>query len=491
MSSKSRRSRIDGLALFAGAMFAIGLATIMALERVGAPGGLVRAIGPVVTLLGVSIVGVGAHNADLASFMAAGRRVPSFYGGLSAVAIAAGIAVCLYPDLKSPSDPPLLGFFAGATLGVMAYGPLIRRFGATSLADIIATRFSSSPLRLSSAIVIWMTGALTALAGFQVAVLAIQALLPSNRWGAEVIVALVLIFSVTPGGMAGFVSSAAASAGALLMIALVGVLAGWRTGMSPPDLSTLAPASSTVASPTAFGPTIATMLATASLFAFAPGAIVSRNPGGAIRAGILAFFLCLALAGLTDAALSVFPIGLGSSYSSPVAASLIGAATLASALALSSLGLQGSSRALGVALADPPKRFPTLASVRLARIRAVQVAIVVGCAVCDGKGFLDSRTALIFAMALSLAMTTPLVALAAVARVGANAAFVAMLTAIAVGIFGATTMKSLPSAANLFEGALAVAAVAFVAGALTSIVAPRQRPAPTPGAFDPFAKESG
>src|SRR5208337_2956044 len=98
---------------------------------------------------------------------------------------------------------------------------------------------------------------------------------------------------------------------------------------------------------------------------------------------------------------------------------------LASALALAALGVRGSSRALGLALADPPKPFPTLASVRLARMRAVQVIVVVGCAVCDRKGFLDARTALIFAMTLSLALTTPLVALAAVARVGPAAASVA------------------------------------------------------------------
>src|SRR5271166_2340535 len=177
MSWKSRPSRIHGLALFAGAMFAIGLATIVALERVGAPGGFVRAIGPVLALVGISIIGVGARNANLASFIAAGRQVPSFYGGLSTVAFAAGVAICLYPDVKSPFEPPLLGFFVGAALGMIAYGPFFRRFGATSLADIIATRFSGSPLRLPSAIIIWMTGALTALAGFQLAVLAIQTLL--------------------------------------------------------------------------------------------------------------------------------------------------------------------------------------------------------------------------------------------------------------------------------------------------------------------------
>ena len=52
MSSQSRSSRIDGLAIFAAAVFAVCLATILTLDRVGAPGGLVRAIGPVLALIG-------------------------------------------------------------------------------------------------------------------------------------------------------------------------------------------------------------------------------------------------------------------------------------------------------------------------------------------------------------------------------------------------------------------------------------------------------
>jgi hypothetical protein len=487
MSWQSRSNRINGLAFFAGATFAIGLATIIALERVGAPGGLIRAIGPVVVLLGVSIVGVGAHNADLATFIAARRQAPSFYGGLSSVAIAAGMALSLYPGLVSPFDPPLLGFFAGVALGTIALGPFIRSFGATSPADVVATRFPRSPIRLFSAIVIWTTAALTALAGYRVAAMAAQGLLTSNRGWAEAIVAAVLILTVTPGGLAGVVSCAAASAGALAMVALVGFVA---SSPGAPHIDALAPAS-LAGSPMSFAPTIATMLATASLFAFAPGAIVSPNVGGAMRAGLVAVVLGLALVSFTDAALSVFPLGPGSSASNLVAASYIGAATLASALALASFGLQMSARAFGVALADPPKPFRTLASVRLARMRAAQIFVVAACAVCDSKDLLDPRAALIIAMALCLALTMPLVALAAVPRVGPASAGVAILAALAVATYKASTMKGWPSETDLFKVALLVAAVVFVVGVLTSLVAPRRGQVPTSGAFDPFAGDRG
>ena len=131
MSSQNRSSRIDGLAIFAGATFALGLATIVALDRVGAPDGLVRATGPILVLVGLVVFGLGARNADLASFLAARRRVPPLYGGLSLVAVVAGMALSLYPglypNLAGSSDPPLLGVLAGIALGATAYTPLLRR----------------------------------------------------------------------------------------------------------------------------------------------------------------------------------------------------------------------------------------------------------------------------------------------------------------------------------------------------------------------------
>ncbi len=491
MPLQSRSSRIDGLAIFAVATFALGLATIVALDRVGAPGGLVRATGPIFTLVAVTLVGLAARNADLASFMAAGRLVSPFYGALGIVAIASGIAICLYPGLASSTDPPLLGVVAGIALGATVFGPLLRRFGATAQADLIATRFSRSPARAISAIVIFATAALTAFAGYQVAVLATQSLVTSNRLWAETIVASTLILSVAPGGLTGVVACAAASAGALAMIALVGLAAGWRLDMTPPNLDALAPASFAIASPILLAPFVATTLAVAGFFTSEPAAVASRNAGAALKGGLVAVIVSAALTAGAAAALSVFPIDLESAAANPVAASLIGAAILASALALARAGVQGSSRALGVALAAPPRPFPTLASVRLARMRAVQAAVVVGCAVFDSKGLLGAQPALVLAMALSLALTVPLIAVAAIPRGGPASASVSMLVALAIVLYRAASVTRMPRAAELFENALMVAAAAFVAGALTCLVAPRRGPAPTPGEFDPFADPIG
>ena len=490
MPLQSRSSRIDGLAIFAAATFALGLATIMALDRVVAPEGLIRAAGPIFTLVAATLIGLGARNADLASFMAAGRLISPFYGALSIVGLAAGFAICLYPGLAFSSDPPLPGVFAGIALGATVSGPLLRRFGAAAQADLIATRFARSPVRMASAIVIWATAALTAFAGFQLAVLATQSLVTSSRLWAETIVALALLLSVTPGGLTGVVVSSAASAGAVAMIALVGLAAGWRLGMSPPNLEALARAAFAHDSPILPGPLVATTLAVAGFFIFEPAAVASRNTGAALKLGLVAVIFCAALTAAVAAALSVFPIDLDSNASNPVAASFIGAAILASALALARAGVQASSRALGVALASPPKPFPTLASVRLARMRAVQAVVVVGCAIVDSRGLLEARTALILAMALSLALTVPLAAVAAIPRVGPVSASVSMLATLATVVYQAASVTHMPSAAELFEGALMAAAAGFVAGALTCLVAPRRGPAPTPGEFDPFADPS-
>ena len=45
-ASSTNRERIDGLALFSATAFGLGLGVIGALERVGAPDGLVAALGP-------------------------------------------------------------------------------------------------------------------------------------------------------------------------------------------------------------------------------------------------------------------------------------------------------------------------------------------------------------------------------------------------------------------------------------------------------------
>ncbi len=478
------------MAISAAVLFAVGVAAILALDRIGVSVRLVRAIGPILTLFGFAVFGLSARNADLASFLAAGRNAPPLYGGLSLAAVVAGIALCLYPGLASFADPPPLGVAAGAALGAIGFGPLLRRFGATSANDVVATRFAGSPAAAIAGIAAWATAALTALAGFQIAVAATAAVATANRLWAEIIVSTAVVLSAAPGGLAGVFWCAAAGAGEIAMIIALGSASAWPQAVASfGSLARLAPPPLELNSPASLAPLLASALAVAGFFALQPPTLASEDVRSAVRAGVAGSALCVALTAMAISALSAFPVHVAAPGPDAVADSLFGALTLAATLALASIGVHASSRAFGVALAAARRPFPTPASVRLARMRVAQVALVVGCAICDGRGILNSRTALILAMALSLAVTTPIIALAAIGRVGPLSASAAALTGLAVGAARATEWP--PGAAKAFDVALAAAVAAFLAGVLASLVAPRLWPPPTPGAFDPFADRSG
>ncbi len=486
--SQNSHGPTSGLAVFVAATFAVAVATIAALYRVGVPDIIVQGLGPILALFSLAVVGAGARSADLASFLAARRGVPVIYGALGLPAVVAGIVLCLDNDLAAPFDASAI--VAGVALGAIGYGPLIRRFGATSANDIVATRFSGSHLPILSAIVTFMSAALTALGGYRMAVAAVEPLALNRLW-AEVVVATVLAVTVVPGGLAGVIWCAAASAGEIGAIIIFGFATGWLHAPAPGDSIAALAHSFSLASPQSLVPSVAATLAVAGYFALQPQSIASRSAKSAVRAGIAGTALCVASVAMATAPSFPFPIDLRQLAANPVAVSLASAVMLASALTLARVGVHASSRAFGLALADPPRPFPPPASVRLARMRGAQLAVVIGCAICDSKGLLDARTALVDAMALSLALTTPLVALAAIGRVGPVSASVGIVAALAVIAYRMAPTTLPPGAPVAIDDALLAAAAMFVAGALTSLVAPRRGPAPTPDEFDPYASGSG
>jgi len=245
-----------------------------------------------------------------------------------------------------------------------------------------------------------------------------------------------------------------------------------------------------LSSPEALTAFVGAAIGAAALISGAPPAAGCRNAAEAVNSGLGGILLFAALATLALGGAPVFLGESGFANASPLVMSLAGAASLAAALTLAGLGVQGASRAFGVALARPPRPFPTLASVRLARMRAAQAAVVIGCVVADHAGVSDPSTALIAAMALGVAIPAPIAALAAMRRAGPLAASAATLAAAGV-VVGRLVAGGLPRAAtDLLASALVAAAAAFVAGSAVSVFAPRRGPAPTPGAFDPFAERS-
>src|SRR5271154_3565771 len=109
------RDRIDGLTTFAAAAFLTGMGLVAALARVGAPDRLVEALGPLIALVGLAIIGVLMRTARLSDFLAAGRAIPAPYGGLAFAATAAGLVLALQGGGNERSALPL----PAAALGVL------------------------------------------------------------------------------------------------------------------------------------------------------------------------------------------------------------------------------------------------------------------------------------------------------------------------------------------------------------------------------------
>lgn len=482
--------RIGGFAAFAAATFLACLVVIAALERAGAPDRLIRALGPIVALIALGVFAIGARTATLALFIAAGRRAPAFAAALAVAAVLAGAAIALGLRAVSPSDPIWPGGMLGAALGAAALGPMIRRFGAAALADVVATRFPTGLTRGVVGLVGVATGCLVAFAGFRVAVSVIEALLTMNRWWAEALVGVVLLMSAASGGAASAIWCAAAAGAGVLIIAFI----GWAfpsAADGPSGLEAAAFVWPSLASRAAMIGFIGAAIGGAALIGAAPPTAACRTPISAVKAGLGGVALFVALATLAFAGTPVFLIEGGLAAAAPITASLAGAATLAAALTFASLGVVSASRAFGVALARPPQPFPRLASVRLARMRLGQMAVVIAAAFADGYGLLDPATALIAAMALALAVNAPLAALASAPRAGRLAALAAVLTAVAVGAVRLAARGVPPGAEDLLADALTAATAALVVGLIVSMVAPRRGAAPTPGAFDPFSRPSG
>ena len=99
------RERIDGLATFAAAAFLTALGLVAALARVGAPDRVVAALGPLIAVMGLVILGLLNRTARLGDFLAARRSVPPFYAGMALAATTAGLALTFGSDAETAFAP--------------------------------------------------------------------------------------------------------------------------------------------------------------------------------------------------------------------------------------------------------------------------------------------------------------------------------------------------------------------------------------------------
>jgi len=494
-ASNSDRDRIDGLATFAAAAFLTAVGVVATLERVGAPDRLVQALGPLAAFVGLAIIGGLNRTARLAEFLAARRATPPIYGGLAFAATAGGFVLALGPTKNGAGPLPWPALALGLAAAALVVGPLLRRANASALADVLATRFAAAPTRVVFALALWTIGLALAVAGLETAVDALVAAVSASRRVAEIAVALALAATVVPGGLKGLLWSDAASAGGALAIAAIGAGLAWG-GFSapPPRIAEAASGWLGAADWLAWPPArpvdaalfdAAVALAAATLFAFSAPALGAPRRRAA-RAGL--FGLVFSFAGLALGAigLAAFP---PAAARSPTAAALIGAATLLPAVALARAGVLGAARAAGVNLAAAYARLAVLASERLARIRLMMLTVIVLAGVLSDLRQVDSAQAIVFALALDLALVFPALVLAAVSSGGAlaaAAAFVAGLAALIALAHGRSLAGA--SAREILVGALIAAAAGLLVGAVVGVVAPAPARARRGGArADPFA----
>lgn len=209
------RASIDGRVAFAMASFLVAGALVALLDRVGVPERLVGVLGPVIVLAGLALIGLLLHAVRVSRFYAAGRAVPAPYAGLAMAALMTGLLLPFLPPVpdQTPAAGLMAGFAAGFVLASLAAGPLLRKTGAFSLPDLIASRFPHLGVRLGMVAVIAAAGGAIGLAGLESSVHAVALALGAQRFAAAALCGLVLLLMVVPGGMSGVVWAATGAAG--------------------------------------------------------------------------------------------------------------------------------------------------------------------------------------------------------------------------------------------------------------------------------------
>jgi Na+/proline symporter len=462
------RAKIDGRASFAAAAYLMGVGLIFLLGRLGAPDGLVRALGPLFALSGMALLGVLTRSTRVPTFFIADRAVPAPYGGLAFAAIAAGLVLCLDP---ANAPLPLAGVAIGLGIGGLIVGPMLRAAGASALSDLLATRFPNPLLKAFFTCLLLAIGTLVAAAGFEAAVNALVALFAPSRAAAEAIIAAVLVLTIVPGGLAGLLWSGAASAGILLIILALPIVVQIFA-----DDAAIAPLirdsgvwSAALAQAWSAGGAgdagmllvvvLASALAIAALAPFTSPAIASFREGQALRAGAfgLTFVALIGLAAFVD--LVVWPSPTG-----PMSSGLKSSALLLAGLAIGGAGVHSASRARGTNAGGAYGRYMPLASQRLARSRALMLAVIALCAGLTYRLSFDPKLAIVIAMALSLGLTAPVLALAFSSRATSTHAIACVLGSVAAAVVLGLLERRVPHAPRLLIGALCVGAAGFVAG---------------------------
>ena len=488
--------RGDGRFGFAIAAAASILALLAVIERAGVPVAVLRVLALLAGAMALLVIGAGARTMRVSTFYAAGRAVAPRHAGLAL----AGLGLALVLPLAPPNGGGLAtagvlaGFACGLAGAALVSGPLLRKAGATSLAEYVCLRFSHGAVRLAAGALTAVVGFAVALAGLAAATSTLAAFAGLPRPTAAALASLLAAALLLPGGLSGALWGAAAAFVlplALLAVSLIVLLTGdglpgvgdaqWTQALASLGGPNLDPDAARWGG--AFLVPALTLGFAAAAPLFGPAAACA-NRAAAQRAGGIALLwaaLAVGMACLAATATAVFIANDAGQSAAPMPlfsgfAAIVGEPFVLSGLlplgiaglgvALGAAGLHVAAAALGNDIIHSVRDRAAMSSRRLAITRALTLAAAILCGIVIVTGAPEARRLAGFALSLAGIVCAPLLALTIWPRAGSRDALLLIGVGVAAtagaALFGPRT--TLPERPDLVVGGAILALAAGIAG---------------------------
>ena len=187
---------------------------------------LAMLLGPLVLYMAI---GAATHASDPLDFFAAGRRVPAFFNGLVLATSAFGATglvglTGLFFLIGFDALFIAIGALGGFVIMAVLLAPFLRKFGAFTIPSYLGRRFESRPLRLATALVVAVPILMVLSAELRFAAEAAAKLSGWSHGQVFLLLYLVLLATLIPGGMRSMTWSSVAQSLAAVLAVMVPVI---------------------------------------------------------------------------------------------------------------------------------------------------------------------------------------------------------------------------------------------------------------------------